>query len=671
VPDAIIKEALEQFSEAQELTGDWRKVAETDLRFANGDQWPEELRAWRESQRLPCLTIDRLDGAISQLVGDQRQNDLAVKVVSKSLEANDLTTADKSTISEGDFISGLVRDIQRRSRFEWVQALSFEHAVQCGLGGWYLDTEYSAPDSFDQHIAIRRIPNPLSIYPDARNWATTDGMEYGFVIDHFTQEAFKKAYPKANGSFEAADEWGCDEVRTAIWWKREYTSDTLIQLRLPTGDIITALQTDLDILPPPEGSEQLNERKTRTAKVMRRVITANEVLEETEWPGRYVPLSLVVGHESWLDGRLDWSGMVRKAKDPQMLYNLNRSSVAEIMGGAPKVPYILTAEQVRGHEKMWAGANVGNKPYLLINPDPKAPGWPQRQQIAYPEGFAREAIVAAGDVMAVTKIHEASLGQRSNETSGVAIQARQREGDTGNYIFTDNLLLAVEETGRIIVDAIPRVYDSTRVVTSRSRDGTTTAVHLNSPEPGGVRNRLTGKYDTEVTAGPAFGTARQESVAAITSLAQAAPQLLQVGADIWVGNMDWPGADELAARLKKLVPPELLAEGKGQKPEQQMAQMQAAIQQMQQQLQQAQQMAEQAAQALQQTGKEAEQQQAEITSLSQRLEAAKLEAGIVKKQHDLEIATMKAEDVLKAQFDEAQDVLRNTFLKDQGDRNAN
>jgi len=666
VPDKLIQTALDQFKESEEVSRSWRTAADEDIRFADGDQWPDELKAWREAQRLPVLTIDRLEGPISQLVGDQRQNDLAVKVVCKSLESRKLLTTEQRNISEADFLAGVVRDIQRRSRFEWVQAQAFEHAVICGLGGWYIDADYEGAEAFDQILSIKRIPNPLSIYADWQNWASTAGMDYGFVIDHYTEDALKARWPKASTAWEASDEWGGDMKRVAIWWQREWKPETLLQIRLADGSIAVLRKGELGDVTLPPGARLLKERETKIPSIKRRVCTSLEVLEETDWVGKIIPLCLVTGKESWHRGKLDYKGMVRKPKDAQKLYNYNRSTVAEIMGGSVKAPYILTAEQVRGFEEMWASANVGNKPYLLVNQDPKAPGWPHRSQIEYPAGFAQEAIVAAADIMSVTKIHEASLGQRSNETSGIAIQKRQQEGDTGNYVFTDQLLLAVEETGRILVDAIPKVYDSTRLVTARARDGETTTVMLNDPKPGAVWNRLSGKYDVEVTSGPAFGTARQEAVQAMTALAQAAPQLLQVGADIWVGNMDWPGADELSKRLKKMVPPELLDEEEMQgDPAAMVGQMQQALQQAQAMLQQTQQAAQEAAQALQEAEMKAMASQAENERLKTDLNAAQAELGLAKQSAQLAIDTVQAKLKQVEDYHQAADALRGSVPQEQ------
>lgn len=640
MPDDAIKLALDQWRESDELTGDWRKHAEDDLKFASGNQWDEATRARRERDFLPCLTIDRLEGPVSQLVGDQRQNDLEIKVICKDLEARKLIAPDGKEIDDTEFLAGLVRNIQRYSRFSWLQASAFEHAVICGLGGWYVETEYESESTFNQRLVIRRINHPLSIYHDARGWP--GDMAYCFVVDDYGKLEFQQRWPGAQYTWEEGP-WVSDEgVRVARWWQRVEVSDTLVQLRMPDGRMVAIHESQLKKMPPPPGSEEVRTRKVKRREVKQSIITQGEVLEETVWPGMLIPVALVTGKELWIDGRLDYQGLVRKAKDAQRMYNYQRSATAEVMGIAPKAPYLATPEQISGHEAMWAMANHGTYPYLLTNSDPRAPGWPQRNQISYPQGFAQEAIIAANDVMGVTKIHEASLGQRSNETSGVAIQMRQREGDVGNYVYTDMLMLAVEETGRILVESIPQVYDSTRPVMSRARDGEVTQVVLNQHVAGEYRNSIGRDYDVEVVSGPAFGTARQEAVQAMTALFQASPNLAAIGADIWVANQDWPGHDELAKRLKKAVPPQLLEDEEGADSQAQTAQMQAAIQQAQQVIQQLQAQLEQAMQGGQEAAGKAQELEAKVREMSIALMEAKAHLKIVQDSAQVEIKKAQA-----------------------------
>lgn len=635
MPDSIIKEALEQFRESEEATSEWRAMAKEDLRFSHGDQWPDSIKQWRQDEKLPCLTIDRTEGPVSQVVGDQRQNDIAIKVVSKN--ATMMQAVDGKEIAEGEVVSGLIRDIQRASTFDAVQSYAFDLAVRAGLGGWYVQPEYSDERSFDQELRIKRILSPFSVYPDVTGW-WDNGMEYCHIMDDIPAAKFRRLYPKASPDHFVGDEYGWtgDNVRTSIWWRKEYENDILQRLQMPDGTTRDMLKGDieqfnLDVT----GAEVLRERKVKVPTVVRRLITAHEVLEETEWVGTIIPVVLVMGVESWVDGRLDWKGMIRKAKDAQILYNLNRSTAAELLGATPKAPYMLTPAQVAGHEDAWKTSNRGNKPYLLYNPDPQAPV-PQRQQIQFPAAFAEEARIAAEDIKVTTKIFDAGLGARSNETSGRAIAMRQREGDVGNYVYTDNLRFAVELTGKILLEAIPSIYDGTRQVNIRGVDGKGQQIKLNNPMPGGQHaNVLSGNYQMEIVAGPSYTTARQEAVEAMTEVARAWPEFMAIGGDVWIRNMDWPGHDVLADRIAKRIPPELKGEGEGGG-QMDAAKMQQAIQQAQMMIQELQGRLEQAVQMGQQDAQLANEMQIKLDRATLALDKASAENDLLKRQGELD-----------------------------------
>ncbi len=575
--ESSLTEAIERFRESEELTAQWRANAKNDLRFANGDQWPEAVRAMREQDNLPVLTIDRLEGAVSQLIGDQRQNAIEIRITNK--RDNKMQDTAGQEVPESDMVMGHVREIMRQSRFSMIQSAAYQDAVNCGMGGWYLDTDYKSIDTFDQEIRINRIINPMSLFPDIRGLAQ-GRMDWCHVVEPMKRDKFKRAHPGAASDFPAdLNGWASeDEVLVSMYWYTEYKSDKLLMVR--NGE--QYLNVLASVFKEGGEGEVLRERPVKVPTIKRQIMTSIEVLDEDIWPGQTIPVAILLGQESWVDGNFDAKGIIRKAKDSQILYNYYRSSVAEVMGATPKAPYLLTPEQVAGFEKMWAEANKGKMAYLLYNPDPRAPQ-PQRNQIAFPQGFAQEAAICADDIKATTKIFDAGLGSRSNETSGRAIIARQKEGDTGNYTFSDNLKYAVELTGKIIVEALPKVYDGTRTITTSKPDGSSQQFQLNAMKAGERTNSLSGGYDVEVTSGPAYNTMREQTVDAMMSLAQAVPTVGAVGADIWVRNQDWPGADELADRLKKTIPPNLLDESD---PTRKVAELQTQLMQMQQMIQQ-------------------------------------------------------------------------------------
>jgi len=273
----------------------------------------------------------------------------------------------------------------------------------------------------------------------------------------------------------------------------------------------------------------------------------------------------VVGEEVHVGDRTVRHGIVRYAKDPQRLYNYWRTAAAESVALSPRAPWLVTPRQIEGQKKQWESANRGNPPYLLYSPDPSAPP-PQRIEPAYPPvALFQEAGIAADDMKAVTGIYDAGLGAQGNETSGRAILMRQREGDTGTYVYVDNLSRAIRHAGRILVDLIPRIYDTERTLRILGEDGGEgfTVINRVVPGPDGpvtLNDLGAGKYDVEVSAGPGFSTRRLEAAESMMAFVQAVPQAGAVIADLIARNMDWPGAEAIAERLRRLLPPGLDAE---------------------------------------------------------------------------------------------------------------
>lgn len=344
-----------------------------------------------------------------------------------------------------------------------------------------------------------------------------------------------------------------------------------------------------------KGIVPVRDRVVQSHEIHYYKLTGCEVLEESIWPGRWFPVVPVYGLEDTVEGRTDYRGVIRAAKDPQRLYNYWNSAAAETIALQPKAPFIGTAKQFEKYKKFWERANTDNLPFLPYDPDPSAPP-PQRQAPpTIQSGLLQQAAVASEDIKAATGIYDASLGARSNETSGIAIQSRQVEAEIQNSVFLYNLSAAIEQTGSIIVELIPYFYDTQRVVKIRGEDDSQQDILINSPmiTPDGfnIVNDLTrGKYDVRVSIGPNFKTRRAEAAASMVELARVFPQLINVAGDLVAKNLDWPGADEISERLKKLLPPGIVDE---ENPELQAAQaQQAQLQQMQMQAEMAEKQAE-------------------------------------------------------------------------------
>jgi hypothetical protein len=247
---------------------------------------------------------------------------------------------------------------------------------------------------------------------------------------------------------------------------------------------------------------------------------------------------------------------------------------------APKAPFIGYGGQFEGYEQQWKTANTNNWPYLEVNPDvTDGQGavlpLPQRAQPPMASsGLLQAKAGAAEDIKSATGQYNASLGMTSNERSGKAILARQREGDIGTYHYVDNLARAIRHIGRQLVDLIPKIYDTERIARIIGEDGEPDTVKMNPMQEEPVKrivdqegvliekiyNPGVGKYDVRVITGPGYATKRQEALESMAQLLQGNPQLWQVAGDLFVKNMDWPGAQDLAKRFKKTIDPKMLAD---------------------------------------------------------------------------------------------------------------
>jgi hypothetical protein len=310
-----------------------------------------------------------------------------------------------------------------------------------------------------------------------------------------------------------------------------------------------------------------------------------------------------VGNEFQVDGRIFISGIVRNAKDAQRMYNYWTSQEAEMLALAPKAPFIGYGGQFEGYEYQWKTANTHNWPYLEVNPDVTDGSGsvlplPQRAPPPLPQtGLIQAKMGASEDIKATTGQYNASLGQVSNERSGKAILARERQADVGTYHYVDNLARAVRHVGRQLIDLIPKIYDTQRIARVIGVDGETSMIKINPDQQEPVKkivdqmgvvidklyNPAVGRYDVVVTTGPSYLTKRQEAMDAMSQILQGNPQLWAVAGDLFVKNMDWPGAPEMAARLRKTIDPKVLADTDND-PALQAAQMQ--IQAMGQEMQQ-------------------------------------------------------------------------------------
>lgn len=574
------KEIIEQVTSDWEADRDNRQDALSDLKFRAGDQWPAAERSRREAAGRPVLTVNRMGQFISQVSGNLRQSHPAIIPVPVD------GGSDKNLT---EIYTGLVRQIEYLSGASAAYAWGAECSIACGIGHWRVDTQYSSNDGFDQDICIKRIMDPLSVIWDAGSteldrsdaWHCT-------VTEMIPMSEYKRRFKKKDGDKAPTDfptqsqdlgslYWGDeDQVRIASVWRREVVKKTL-------GITQQGQVFDLTKLPPVAVQSMgiVRTREVEGYKVKHQVMDGNDFLsDDQDWAGCYIPIVPCIGQEIAFDGKVIRHGIIRWAKDPQRLYNYFRSAAAESIGLAPKAPWLVPLNLIKGLEPYWKAANTANLPYLPYNPDVQAPLLkPERTQPATPPASMwQEAEIAENDMKSTTGVYDSALGQRSNETSGVAIERRQQQTDNASFVYFDNFGHAMRRTGTILVDLIPKIYDGERVLRILGSDMEESFVPINQTVmtmhgPAIVNDISAGKFDVRIKTGPSYVNARQQAKEELGQIIQADPSLMQIIGDLYFEAQDFAGAEKLAERMKKAIPPQLTQEGpQGPDPAQQQAQ---------------------------------------------------------------------------------------------------
>jgi hypothetical protein len=579
-----------RFTMAISALGESREDELDDLRFMAGSpdnqwQWPADVLATRGSVQgqtinaRPCLTINKLPQHVRQVTNQQRQNRPSGKVIPAD---------DNADVAVAEVFDGIIRHIEYMSDADVAYDTACDNQVTYGEGYIRILTEYAREDSFDQDLRIGRIRNSFSVYmdPTIQDPCGSDA-KWCFITEDLLKEEFERMFPDAAPitsimaqgiGDQSLSQWiSQNTVRIAEYF---YIDHEKAKLNLYPGNVTAFNGTPQDGQLKAMFGQPVRTRTVDRRKVMWVKTNGYEVLDEREWIGKYIPVVRVVGNEFEVDGRLYISGLVRNAKDAQRMYNYWTSQEAEMLALAPKAPFVAYGGQFEGYEMQWKTANTTNWPYLEVNPDVTDGAGnvlplPQRSQPPMAQtGLIQAKMGAAEDIKSTTGQYNASLGQQGNERSGKAILARVQEGDTGTYHYVDNLGRAIRHITRQLVDMIPKIYDTERVARIVGVDGEVGMAKINPQQPEPVKpimdaagnviekiyNPTVGTYDVVITTGPSYLTKRQEAVEAMANILQTSPQLWQVAGDLFIKNMDWPGAQEMAARFKKIIDPKVLAE---------------------------------------------------------------------------------------------------------------
>lgn len=678
--DAIIPEGYESEAEflsywIREYTDDVeydrenREEAMEDLRFVYVDQWDERTRRDREEQGRPCITVNTLPQMIGQVVGDRRINKTTIKVVPST----------GGSVRVAEVRSGLIKSIENFSRAEVIYDAACEDAVACGISNFEVTLEYSRNDVFEQDIFLRQLHNPFAVTwdrmsrdptgRDARHCFVEDDIPYETFKEEFGVDEIPTSFPSELEAV-AWHDWVDSQAKTvkvcAVWIMVDKPA---IFALMDDGEVedITDMQpeqyADRLYLDPVTGEPYIRESVRTYAQ--RWLITGFKILEGPyELPLSRLPIIKVSGRLGRVGNRVYRFGLIRWARDPSLLRNYWRSIAAETLAMAPKSQWIASYASVKGREDDFREAHLSGDPLLIYNAGKDMPKRIDPPQL--PAAVLNEANMNAQDIKDVTGIHDASLGIRSNEVSGKAIMARQREGDVATVTYHDHLNLSIQEAGCVINELIPLAYDTTRKIRIIGPEENLEFVDINDPDDENSPNITEGKYDVQLITGPSYTTQRMEAADAMLEALKTMPEPMSQALDLIVEAQDWPGAQRIAKRFKKMIPAAQEEEAEmqgeqGQPPEPSPEEIAAAqAQQMQMQLAQAQMEAEMEKMRAEVQKAQADARKAEADALKAEADALKAQEEVRRMQAMADKAESEAEmaddEVVAHNFERIEDI---------------
>jgi len=601
--------ARERFKIAVDAESSERHNRLDDLKFATGDQWPQETKRVRDASNRPCLTINRYPAVKGQIVNEQRSQrpSIVVKPVGGGADEDD-----------AEMLEGLLRHIQVNSDAEIAYDTGFEHMVLGGKGYAEVCRDYLPGETFDQELYIKRVKNPFTIYCDPSSIEPDESdANWKFKICDYPRDEYVALYPNSELA-SAADfssvgdnfpQWGDSKtIRVAEYWYKEWVEDKLYLMK--DGKTLPKKLYDLRYAgtPAAERPKPVDERPWRKAKICCALINAVEIIDKDKdglysytFPGKvgFIPLIPLIGEDFDVNGERKIYGIVRNSKDSQRAINYFRSYAAEVIALAPKAPWVGWKGQFK--DAKWKTANVINYPFLeadvVTTTGQPAPSLPVRNQFEPPiQAIQLMSQSVDADFKATTGIYEPSLGQTKSDQSGKAIERLQGQSVLTNLNWTDNLSRFLRAVGRVLLDAAPFVYDAPRIQRIINPDGSVNQVILHSgrgnaadamktPEIQDVYDLSQGVYDVVVDVGPSYKTKREEAFNLQLQLAEAdkSGTIMKVASDIIVANSDMPGSREISERLQRTIPPNILAGDQVSDPKVALAQASATISQLEQQ----------------------------------------------------------------------------------------
>ena len=582
----IVRQAHKRYDRCVAFESEFRRLFALDIKFANGDpdnkwQWPDDIQKDRNLANRPMLTINKTRQHNLQIINDAKQNKPGIKIS---------PVGDKATYEAAKIYMGLARHVEYKSGAEQLYDQATKFQVEGGIGYFRVVTDYVNDDTFDQEILIKGINDPMTVYidPDIQEIDGSDA-KYGFIFSDVPRDEFDEEYEEYKAQVgqstlgNTATHWITkDYVRVAEYYRKVRVDDKLVWMTDPKNGqkkTVRASKIPKRLLSLVMADPSTKSREIIGYKVEWYKIAGDTIIDRRDWPGKYIPICRVVGEETKIDGRIDRKGHTRSMKDVQRMYNFWSSAGVEYIALQGKYPWVAPAAAIAGYQNFWDTSNTTNYAWLPWNhededgkaiPAPFRANPPVAAQ-AYVQGMQ----IAQNEMMMVTGQYQAQFGENENAKSGIAINARQRQGERATYHYIDGLGIGIKFLGKIFIDLAPKIYDTERVIQIMAENGDESEVTIKpdseqafveqkSNDREGkatiIFNPKVGEYAVQADVGPSFATKRQEAFNAFTQLASQSDNFMSIAGDIMFKAADFPMADELAERYRRMVPLQALGE---------------------------------------------------------------------------------------------------------------
>lgn len=630
----VLDECIERFKLGKNAWEEIHQAYVDDVKFTNGDQWDDRTKRIRDNENRSTFVYNKLIANVKYITNNARMN-------LPSIKCNPVTDgADKNTAK---VLDGIIKYIEYNSNAKNAYINALKNVVMGGLGAFRVHAETDVDGEID--LSVGKISDPTTLYldPDAEK-ACYEDAQWAVVISWMNKDAFKEQYPDllATPIDKSVKAWFTkDKVQIAEYWYKH--SD---------------------------------------GRVCQALCTGNDVISRIDdYPGKYIPFILITGEEFAVQDIKEYKGIVRDVKDIQRLLNYSKSETADYLARSAKQQWLVSDKQIGAYQDIWNSNNVSQYNYLPYSESDAGKPTQIDPQVP-PTALIESSKDSDADIRSAIGIRD-PLHDVPQTQSGKAINLQISEGNIGTYNFYDSLHDGIRLLGKILIDLIPAYYSDAKIAQIMGDDGQVTPVQINKPylENGKwVEHNLSqGKYSVRISTGATYESQRAETAERLSDLVAKYPQMMQLAGDIIVKNLDFEGADELSARLRAAIPPQILAASNASnaddKDQLQNAHAQAGM--MQQKIQQDQILMQQMQHELQQLKQE---QQSKIQQMQVKYELdAKLEQ--LKFEHDMQLRALDSRadiamenvrmeaDTEKARVQAHTDIFKETMKHELGQEN--